>query len=134
MNGNSIAVPEPADVRQLHDLLLERSDADPGVRRERHATDLLADVLSTAASAPTAYDAAAVVLTRLPEIHVFEDGNKRTALLTAGYVLELNDAPLAPGDEELYPVMNHIRRFETEEIAHWLRTGEIDESRLRYRR
>jgi death-on-curing protein len=127
---NSIAVPTAAEVRRIHDRIVERTDAYPGIRRH-DADQFLGRVLEDARTAETVYTAAAIVIARLPRIHVFEDANKRTALTTALEIADRNGREIAPGDDELYRVMLHVARFDVEELARWLRTGTIDRSKLR---
>ena len=79
----------------------------------------------------TLYLKAAFLLRKLITSHLFEDGNKRTAWLTTRkYLDEYGEEPAERGPETAH-VLRRIRRYDIEEIAEWLETGEIDESRLR---
>jgi death-on-curing protein len=75
------------------------------------------------------YMRAAHLLRNLTTEHVFEDGNKRTAWTeTRQY---LGRKGLEPADRDRAEgVLYRIRRFDVEEIATWLESGEIDESKL----
>ena len=79
----------------------------------------------------TLYLRAAFLLRKLITSHLFEDGNKRTAWLTTRkYLDEYGEEPAERGPETAH-VLRRIRRYDIEELAEWLETGEIDESRLR---
>lgn len=73
---------------------------------------------------------AAFLLRKLITTHLFEDANKRTAWATTEIYLERNGATPAERDESVADVLKRIRRYDVGEIADWLETGEIDESRL----
>lgn len=76
------------------------------------------------------YHRAAFLLRKLITAHLFEDGNKRTAWLTARkYLLENGEEP-AERDSDAGLVLRRIRRYDVAEIAEWLESGKIDESRL----
>ena len=78
----------------------------------------------------TLYLRAAFLLRKLITSHLFEDGNKRTAWLTTRkYLDEYGEKPAERGPETAH-VLRRIRRYDIEEIAEWLETGDIDESRL----
>lgn len=71
------------------------------------------------------------LLKRLIAMHVYEDGNKRTAWLVTVRTLRNRGFKPAPDHEDIPAVLRHIGRFDETEVAEWLRTGEIDQSRLR---
>lgn len=69
---------------------------------------------------------------RIASEHVFEDGNTTTAIITAERFLERNDKEFKPEDRELTgKVANSHGLFTVEEIAQWLETGEIDETKVK---
>lgn len=73
---------------------------------------------------------AAFLLRKLITAHLFEDGNKRTAwTVVRGYLAGNGERPAerTPSAER---VLRRIRRYDVDEIATWLETGEIDEERL----
>lgn len=79
----------------------------------------------------TLYLRAAFLLRKLSTSHLFEDGNKRTAWLTTRkYLDEYGEEPADRGPETAH-VLRRIRRYNIKELAEWLETVEIDESRLR---
>lgn len=77
------------------------------------------------------YDRAAYLLRRLITAHLFEDANKRTAWLTIrDYLNQHRLEPAKTKKEDTEPVLNAIRSFDVDELAEWLETGEIDESKF----
>ncbi len=62
--------------------------------------------------------------------HYFEDGNKRTAWATTLLYLEQFDETPAETGERVPKILRRIRRYDVEEIAEWIETGDIDEERL----
>jgi long-subunit acyl-CoA synthetase (AMP-forming) len=72
---------------------------------------------------------AAALLRKIITAHYFEDANKRTGWATTRKYLENHRE--APADRErVERVLRNIRSFSVEEIAEWLKTGEIDEKRF----
>lgn len=77
------------------------------------------------------YDRAAYLLRRLITAHLFEDANKRTSWLTIrDYLNRHGLKPAKTKKEDTEPVLNAIRAFDVDELAEWLETGDIDESKL----
>lgn len=76
---------------------------------------------------------AAVIFRKLPSIHVYEDGNKRTAYLTVIEYLDRHNLELARSGEIVERVLRNRKRYSIEEIAHWMETGEISDEKLRER-
>jgi death-on-curing protein len=63
--------------------------------------------------------------------HVYEDGNKRTAWLAATWILHTSGKRVATKHGDTADVLRHVSRYDADELATWLREGEIDRSRLR---
>ncbi|WP_129116900.1 Fic family protein [Halegenticoccus tardaugens] len=76
------------------------------------------------------YLRAAALLRHIITAHYFEDGNKRTAWLTAREYLERHGEIPAERGELAHRVLKNVRRFDVDELAEWLQSGEIDEKRL----
>lgn len=76
------------------------------------------------------YHRAAYLLRKLVTAHLFEDGNKRTAWVTVRKYLSENGETPAERGPEAGRVLRRIRRYDVAEIAEWLESGEIDDSRL----
>lgn len=68
----------------------------------------------------------------LKRAEIFEDGNKRTAYLYLVNWLDTNNLEhkIHEGNANPYKVIKHIGAYNVEEIENWIRTGEIDESRI----
>lgn len=127
-------LPTAEEIMAVHEQLEEAYDLKhTGTMKAAPTLKLRRDVLEEAAEYDTVYLRAAVLLFKIPSIHVFNDANKRTAwTVTQEYLDRCGIDPEVPQDAET--VEQIIRRaglFSTEELAHWLETGEIDEDRLR---
>lgn len=128
MDGD--ALPTVDDVFAVHDDIVQDYGLQPGTGRPlaRHPIE---SAIEAAAEASDEYLRAAILLRRIANAHVFEDGNKRTAYVTARTYLGAVGEDPAPSAEQRAIVMRHFKRFEVDELATWLRSGKIDESRLR---
>lgn len=76
------------------------------------------------------YERAAALLMQLVTAHYFKDGNKRTAWAATELYLLDHAAEPDVGNEEVERVLKRIRRYDVEEIADWLATGDLDRDRL----
>ena len=91
----------------------------------------LREVLAEAENLDGVYRRAAFLLRKLITEHVFRDGNKRTAWVTSReYLAGKGLRPAEKGDRVPH-VLRRIRRYDVDEIARWLESGEIDQDRLR---
>ena len=76
------------------------------------------------------YHRAAQLLRDLLTSHFFEDANKRTSWATTlRYFDQYDETPAETGDR-VPKILRRLRRYDVDEIAEWLETGEIDENRL----
>lgn len=91
----------------------------------------LRELLDEAENQDGVYRRAAFLLRKLITEHIFKDGNKRTAWITTRSYLESNGLQPAETGDRVPKVLRRIRRFEIDEIARRLESGEIDEDRLR---
>ena len=79
------------------------------------------------------YDKAAFLMHSLITAHGFASGNKRTGFIAALWFLRRNG-----GKERIKSfnkaerIITNIRVFEPNEIAGWLRTGDIDETKIQH--
>lgn len=114
-----------AQVRRVHERLIERFGGAAGVRDEGALESALArpqatfegeDLFSTAA------EKAAALFHALVANHPFLDGNKRTAALCAELFLLVNGFELLASDDELEALTMSMARGErmVEEVAIWL--------------
>ena len=113
-------------IRRLHDIAIREYGGSPGVLHE----DLLLSAANRPASGwgdseffPTLYDKAAALAEAIINFHVFVDGNKRTALLAASAMLQLNGMCLdAPHEQEVRMMLEvAAKRVAVSELAEWLR-------------
>lgn len=112
-------------IKRLHDIAIREYGGAPGLHQE----NLL---LSAAARPnrgwgdieffPTLYDKAAALAEAIINFHVFCDGNKRTALLTASAMLQLNGMCLDAAYEEEVQMMLDVEagRVTVSQLADWL--------------
>lgn len=77
------------------------------------------------------YDKAAVLLHGLVTIHGFASGNKRTGFIVMTYFLNKNGGKIKIRSfNKAEHIIKNISRFKIQEIASWLRTGEINEEKI----
>jgi len=113
-------------IKRLHDIAIRQYGGAPGVFHE--------GLLLSAAKRPdtgfgdferfcTLYDKAAALAEAIINYHVFADGNKRTALLAASAMLQLNGMYLdAPYEQEVQMMLDvEAKRVTVTELAEWLR-------------
>lgn len=76
------------------------------------------------------YDKAAVLLRGLVVSHGFASGNKRTGFITMLTFLKENKARIrVKSFNKAENIIRNIRKFSSEELAIWLRKGDIDEKK-----
>ena len=90
----------------------------------------LREVLVEAENVEGFYRRAAFLLRKLITEHVFRDGNKRTAWIVTLEYLESNGIQPAEMGDRVPLILRRIRRYELDEVARWLESGDIDENRL----
>lgn len=91
----------------------------------------LLSVLHKARTTPGVYRKAAVLFKEISREHVYEDGNTTTAILITIDFLNENNKEFAPEDQDLTAkVGNNHGYFNTDEIANFLKKGEINEEKL----
>ena len=79
------------------------------------------------------YDKAGFLLHSLVTTHGFASGNKRTGFITAIWFLKKNGGKLkVKSFNKAERIITNIRVFEPTEIAMWLRTGVIDETKIEH--
>ncbi|MEZ3118221.1 Fic family protein [Halobaculum sp. MBLA0147] len=123
-------LPDARQVIDIHDRIEKQYDlkytgaavAAPRLKIER--------LLNGVAEHDGTYMRAAALLRDLITSHYFEDANKRTAWTVTNIYLKNHDAEPAVTDDRVPHILKRIRRFDVDEIADWLATGEIDEDRL----
>ncbi|EMA56385.1 type II toxin-antitoxin system death-on-curing family toxin [Halococcus thailandensis] len=129
----SEGLPTPAEIVDAHSQIEEAYDLKyTGVRIATPKLTLREDVVDPAAEHEGVFRRAAALLFGIQSAHVFEDGNKRTAWTVTRSYLKREGIDLDPpqDDETIERIVRRAGLFETDELAEWLETGEIDESKL----
>lgn len=122
--------PTPEDILVIHEEIATEYDiTHQGVlvpapkRRLRY-------IICEAWTYDDVYHRAAFLLRKLITSHIFEDGNKRTGWAVTVLYLEYHDVIPAEQGDSVERVLRRIRRFEVDELATWLDTGDLDRDRL----
>ena len=125
-------LPGDTQIIEIHDwIAAEYELKHTGSRVPVPGLRLREDVLEPVAEEDGTFYLAAGLLRKTITAHVFEDANKRTAWTVTVLYLEDHGAEPADRDTERGErVLKRVRRYDIEEIAEWLATGEIDEDRL----
>lgn len=123
--------PTVQDVLTAHEVIKENSRVrTEGFRRsQEEGLESIRKVLEEARNKNDVYISAAIYLKKLIEIHPFNDGNKRTAIMITDRFLEENRKSFNPRKtqetDELYETIKwELNSMSIEETAHWLKTGE----------
>ena len=124
-------LPTPEEILVAHERIEEAFDLKyKGTMKTAPKRKIRREVLEPASEHDDVPHRAAELLWQLISLHVFEDANKRTAwTVTRDYLRENNIEPPKDDDINEY-VVRRIGKFSTDELAAWLETGEIDESKL----
>ena len=124
-------LPTPDEIIAAHDRIEEIYDLKyTGTMKAAPKLKLTREVLEPAAEYDDPYHRAAVLLWKIESVHVFEDANKRTAWAVTENYLRENGIEPPPDDELVERVVRRAGKFDVDELAAWLETGEIDVSRL----
>ena len=126
-------LPTPAEIVGTHDQIEETYDLKyKGARIAAPKLTLREEVVEPAAEYENVFHRAAALLFGIQSAHVFEDANKRTAWTVTRSYLKRKGIDLDPpqDDETVERIVRRAGLFETDELAEWLETGEIDESKL----
>jgi len=76
------------------------------------------------------YEKGAILLRNIIIAHGFESGNKRTAfIVTVQFVNSNGGLVKVKNFNTVDRILRNIRRYGLEDISHWLRTGDINESK-----
>ena len=123
-------LPTPGEIIATHEVIEEQYDLKYRGARVAAPTLVLRQLLEGAEELSGEYQQGAFLLRKLITEHIFEDGNKRTAWVTTREYLQSADLRPAESGERVPHILRRIRRYDVDEIAEWLETGEIDEDRL----
>jgi len=127
---DEIWYPSVGYIKGVHEAVIEENkEKTPGTRYNPVAR--IQPVLHDVRTVPGIYSKAATLLKSIRREHVFNDGNTTTAILVTIDFLQENNKEFKPSDQKLIAkVANNYKYFKNEEIAKWLKTGEINERKI----
>jgi len=124
-------LPTPSEIIEIHEEIEETYGLKYTGISAHFPERTLSNVLSDAAAYDSIYLRVATLLRGLISVHVFEDGNKRTAwTATRLYLDQYDTEPAVQDPERVATILRNIQRFDSEELAEWLSNGEIDDGKL----
>ena len=126
-------LPTPDEILAMHEEIEAEYDLKyKGVRAAAPKRKLRENVIEPAEEYDDPWHRAAVLLFGIQSVHVFEDANKRTSwAVTMEYLDEQGlDIELPQDTAVIERIVRRAGLFDTDELAEWLETGEIDESKL----
>ena len=126
-------LPTPAEIIAAHDQLEEAYDLKyTGFLKAAPKSKLRRNVIKPASEYDDPYYVAAVLLFEIQSVHVFNDANKRTAWTVTMEYLNRNgiDPVFGQDRQTVEKIVRRAGLFSTDELAHWLKTGEIDTAKL----
>lgn len=126
-------LPTPQEILDVHARIEKEYDLKyKGTMKAAPKAKLRRNVVTPAAEYDDPYYRAAVLLFEIPSVHVFEDANKRTAwTVTRAYLKrEGIELDLPQDDATRERIVRRAGLFDTDELAEWLATGIINESKL----
>ena len=132
MTNDGDDLPTPEEILAVHQKIEDEQGLKyEGLMKTAPKSKLRQDVLNPAAEYGDPYHRAAVLLFSIQSVHVFEDANKRTAWATTrAYLRRAGIEPTPQDDETIERIVRRAGAFDVDELAEWLETGEIDETRL----
>ena len=116
--------PDEAFVIRTHEELLEKYGGYPGFERGIGQFDLvLAEVKADRGSL---YRKAAILLQRMINVRIFQDGNHRTAYEVTDTFLRMNGERIKIKDKpKAIRFIKDIKQYNIEQIEGWLENGEV---------
>ena len=126
-------IPTAEEILRIHSRIEEKYDLKhKGMMKTAPKFKLRREVLEPAAEYDDPYPRAAVLLFGIPSVHVFEDGNKRTAWIATQEYLERSgiNSAIPQDDRTIEKIVRRAGLFTFDELARWFETGEIDVDRL----
>ncbi len=123
-------LPTPEEILTTHDVIEDEYDMKYTGTRVAAPKLKLRRIVREADEQDGLYLRAGFLLRKLITSHLFEDGNKRTGWASTVKYLDRNGETPAEHGENVERVLKRVRRYDVDELAEWLESGEIDESRL----
>lgn len=123
-------LPAAEDIIAAHDEIEEEYDLKYKGARVPAPRLKFREIVREAAEYDDDYMRGAFLLRKIITSHYFEDANKRTGWAVARDYFNESDSPIENTDVSVERVLRSIRRYGVDEIATWLRSGEIDRDRL----
>lgn len=125
----------PDFVIYIHDKILESEPGLLGLARDKSLDSALARVehLIEYEGVDDIHELAAQYIISLAQGHVFNDGNKRTSLMTAYSFLKLNDFLLFADDEEAATTIEKVAKKELnrKQLTDWIKEYTVSYSKIR---
>lgn len=133
MAGPNIHTLDAEHIRLIHDEVLAETGGLPGVCPDKslEATIFRIDNHIFYGGNLGLYDIAALYATAIAQGHVFNDGNKRTAMVAMLAFLELNGVDIVVPDQCLVDLMIRVaeKQVSREDLALWLKRSSRPSSR-----
>lgn len=123
-------LPTPDEILAIHETIEVVEDMTYRGTRIAAPRLELRELLDEARDLEGVYLRAAFLLRKLITAHLFEDGNKRAAWTVTWIYLERHGLHPDEQDQSVERVLRRIRRYDVEEIAEWLESGDLDRERL----
>ena len=115
--------PDDVFVLQTHEEMLKKYGGYPGFERGIGQFDLV--LAEVKASRGSVYRKAAMLLQRMVNVRIFQDGNHRTAYEVADTFLRMNGKRIKIADQQkVIRLIKDIKQYSIEQIASWLENGE----------
>jgi len=116
--------PDEAFVIRTHEELLEKYGGYVGFERGIGQFDLvLAEVKADRGSL---YRKAAILLQRMVNGRIFQDGNHRTAFEVTDTFLRMNGEQIKiPDKQKVIRLIKSVKQYNVEQIEGWLESGEV---------
>lgn len=116
--------PDDAFVVLTHEEILKKYGGYPGFERGIEPLSLvLAEVKADRGSV---YRKAAILIQRMVNIRIFQDGNHRTAFEVTDTFLRMNGEGIKiPDKQKVIRLIKSVKQYNVEQIEGWLESGEV---------
>jgi death-on-curing family protein len=116
--------PDDAFVILTHEEILKKYGGYPGFERGIEPFSLvLAEVKADRGSV---YRKAAILIQRMVNVRIFQDGNHRTAFEVTDTFLRMNGEQIKiPDKQKVIRLIKSVKQYNVEQIEGWLESGEV---------